>query len=76
CAIETVCPGDHLVTMSEGGQIMRTRVEDISVVGRNTMGVIVMDVEEDDRVASVDVIPETIVAAENVELEDVGEVEE
>jgi len=70
CAIETVCPGDHLVTMSEGGQIMRTRVEDISVVGRNTMGVIVMDVDDEDQVASVDVIPADIVADENVELDE------
>ncbi|MGM0590592.1 MAG: DNA gyrase subunit A [Halobacteriota archaeon] len=57
CTIEAVAPGDHLVVMSEGGQIMRTPVEDISTVGRNTMGVIVMDLDEGDYVASVDVIP-------------------
>jgi DNA gyrase subunit A len=56
-ALETVGPGDHLVAMSAGGQIMRTRVEEISTVGRNTMGVRVMDVEEGDAVASVDVVP-------------------
>jgi DNA gyrase subunit A len=43
--------------MSEGGQIMRCPVADISTVGRNTKGVIVMQVETDDRVASVTVIP-------------------
>ncbi|MFB6154734.1 MAG: DNA gyrase subunit A [Haloferacaceae archaeon] len=52
-AVEAVSPGDHLFVMSERGQIMRTLVEDVSVYGRNTQGVIVMDLVEDDRVASV-----------------------
>jgi DNA gyrase subunit A len=56
-AIQAVRPGDHLFAMSEGGQILRTPVESISVVGRNTMGVIVMDVGSDDRLASADVLP-------------------
>ena len=56
CAVETVGPGDHLILMSERGQIVRTPVEDVSTIGRNTMGVIVMDLEEGDRVAAVDVV--------------------
>jgi DNA gyrase subunit A len=56
-AIEAVGPGDHLFAMSEGGQIMRTPVESISTVGRNTMGVTVMNVEHGDSLASVDVLP-------------------
>ncbi|WP_135828413.1 DNA gyrase subunit A [Halorussus halobius] len=56
-AVEAVAPDDHLVIMSDDGQIMRIRAADISAVGRNTMGVTVMDLEGDDRVASVDVIP-------------------
>ncbi|WP_435115428.1 DNA gyrase subunit A [Halolamina sp. C58] len=55
-ALDAVGPGDHLVTMSEAGQIMRCPVEDLSIVGRNTMGVTVMDLEDGDRVAAVDVI--------------------
>ncbi|ADQ67220.1 DNA gyrase subunit A [Halogeometricum borinquense DSM 11551] len=55
CAMETVGYGDHLFVMSESGQILRTPVEDISTVGRNTMGVTVMDMDEGDHVASVDV---------------------
>ena len=43
--------------MSGDGQILRTPVEDISTVGRNTMGVIVMDLDTGDSVASVAVIP-------------------
>ncbi|MFA1611381.1 DNA gyrase subunit A [Halobellus rubicundus] len=57
CELETVGPGDHLFVMSGDGQILRTPVEDISTVGRNTMGVIVMDLESGDAVASVDVHP-------------------
>ncbi len=59
CEIEAVSPGDHLLVMSEKGQILRTSVEDISAVGRNTMGVIVMDLDADDHVAAVDVISTT-----------------
>ncbi|WP_430504963.1 DNA gyrase subunit A [Haloparvum sp. PAK95] len=55
--LETVTYDDHLVAMSAGGQIMRTRVEEISKVSRNTMGVIVMDIEGDDEVSCIDIIP-------------------
>jgi DNA gyrase subunit A len=57
CAVETVGDGDHLVVMSERGQILRTPVGDLSTIGRNTMGVIVMDLEDGDAVAAVDVVP-------------------
>jgi DNA gyrase subunit A len=60
CSIETVCPGDHIVAMTEAGQIMRTPAEDVSVVGRNTMGVTVMSIESGDRLANVDVVPSTV----------------
>jgi DNA gyrase subunit A len=56
-AVKAVDDDDQLVLMSEDGQIVRTRVDEISTVGRNTMGVIVMEVEDGDAVASVDVIP-------------------
>jgi DNA gyrase subunit A len=56
CSIATVGAGEHLLAMTETGQIMRTPVEEISVVGRNTMGVIVIDVASDDSRASIDVI--------------------
>ncbi|MHC3437285.1 DNA gyrase subunit A [Natrialbaceae archaeon A-gly3] len=56
-SVKAVTDEDHLVIMSENGQIMRTRAEEISTVGRNTMGVTVMDVEDGDAVASVDVVP-------------------
>ncbi|SFB97489.1 DNA gyrase subunit A [Halobiforma haloterrestris] len=64
-AIKAVSPDDHLVLMSERGQIVRTRVDEVSTVGRNTMGVIVMEVEDEDAVASVDVIPADTVEDES-----------
>ncbi|NKE35596.1 DNA gyrase subunit A [Natronococcus sp. JC468] len=63
--VKAVDDDDHLVMMSERGQIVRTRVDEVSTVGRNTMGVIVMDVEDGDAVASVDVLPAASVADEN-----------
>jgi len=55
--VKAVSDDDGLVIMSERGQIMRTRASEVSRVGRNTMGVIVMDVEAGDAVSSVDVLP-------------------
>ncbi|MFO7925188.1 DNA gyrase subunit A [Natronomonas sp.] len=66
CAINAVSGGDGLVIMTEAGQIMRTYVGEVSQIGRNTKGVVVMRLDEDDRVAGVDVVP-------NVESEGEGE---
>jgi len=63
-AIEAVTYGDHLLAMSGDGQIMRTRVEEISTVSRNTKGVIVMNLDPDDEVASVDIVSEAAYADE------------
>ncbi|MDS0474731.1 DNA gyrase subunit A [Natrinema sp. 1APR25-10V2] len=70
-AVKAVAADDQLVLMSERGQIVRTRVDEISTVGRNTMGVIVMEVEGEDAVASVDVIPAA--AADAAESDDAAE---
>ncbi|MFB6119011.1 DNA gyrase subunit A [Halosegnis sp.] len=56
CSLNAVDSEDGLVIMSESGQIMRTRVDEVSQQGRNTMGVTVMRLDEDDWVAGVDVI--------------------
>jgi DNA gyrase subunit A len=55
-AVESATAEDDLVVMSMDGQIIRTRVGDISTVGRNTMGVTVMDLESGDGVACIDVL--------------------
>jgi DNA gyrase subunit A len=59
CAINAVSEGDGLVIMSESGQIMRTHVDEVSEVGRNTKGVVVMRLDDDDHVAAVDVVDNT-----------------
>jgi len=56
-AVKAVAADDHVVVMSDRGQIMRCPVADISTVGRNTKGVTVMDVEDGDGVASATVVP-------------------
>jgi DNA gyrase subunit A len=61
CSINMVQPGDHLIAMTKKGQIMRTIIDGISLIGRNTMGVIIMDMSKGDRLASVDIIPNSSV---------------
>ncbi|UWG48195.1 Type IIA topoisomerase (DNA gyrase/topo II, topoisomerase IV), A subunit [Halanaeroarchaeum sp. HSR-CO] len=57
-AIEAVEDSDHVIAMSEGGQLTRIPVAEISSVGRNTKGVHVMDIETGDRLAGISVFPE------------------
>ena len=51
-----VDPEHELILISEGGIILRTPVKHISLQGRPTQGVKLMDVGDDDRVAAVAVI--------------------
>ena len=55
CELETVGTHDDVFVMSEQGQILRTAVDEISTVSRNTMGVIIMRLDNSDTVSSVDV---------------------
>jgi DNA gyrase subunit A len=55
-AIESATADEDLVVMSENGQIIRTPVGDISTVGRNTMGVTIMTLEDSDGIACIDVL--------------------
>ena len=64
-AIDAVDPDDHVIVFSDDGQIMRTRIDEISRQGRNTKGVIVMRLEEGDAVATV-----TPVAAETATVDE------
>ncbi|WP_435358979.1 DNA gyrase subunit A [Haloarchaeobius sp. DFWS5] len=74
-SVKAVEEDDHAIVMSEQGQIMRTRVSDISLQGRNTMGVTVMDVAADDAVATVDVLPAATEDEED-DADDADEVDE
>jgi len=44
--------------VTNGGQLIRTRVEGVRIVGRSSQGVIVFDTADDERVVSVEHIPE------------------
>jgi len=55
-AIRGVGPDDELLIASEGGQILRTLVQEIRTVGRGAQGVRVMRLEPGDRVTAVAVI--------------------
>jgi DNA gyrase subunit A len=49
---------DQIMLVTNGGQLIRTRVEGIRIAGRSTQGVIVFDTAEDERVVSVERISE------------------
>jgi DNA gyrase subunit A len=49
---------DQIMLVTDRGQLIRVPVEDISVMGRSTQGVIVFDTAQDERVVSVEHIPE------------------
>jgi DNA gyrase subunit A len=49
---------DEIMLVTDGGQLIRTPVQDISIMGRSTQGVIVFSTTEGERVVSVEHIPE------------------
>ena len=52
-AVRLVNQGDELMLVTNSGQIIRMRIDDISIVGRNTMGVRLMAMDPDELVVSV-----------------------
>jgi DNA gyrase subunit A len=52
-SLKSVIEGDCVMVMSAGGQIIRTYSDEVSEQSRNTKGVIVMRLAEDDEVATV-----------------------
>ena len=51
--IKTVSDDDEILIISKQGVVIRTPVKDISRIGRNTQGVRLIRVKEDDSVAKV-----------------------
>jgi DNA gyrase subunit A len=60
-AIVAVRDGDEIMLISKDGMVTRSKVEDISIVGRNTQGVRVMNLNGNDKLATL-----AKVASENV----------
>ncbi|WP_165872000.1 DNA gyrase C-terminal beta-propeller domain-containing protein [Natrarchaeobius halalkaliphilus] len=54
-AVEMTASDDEFVTMSEAGRTIHATVDDISVLGRNTMGVEIMRLNSDDQLSNLSV---------------------
>ncbi|MBI5142976.1 MAG: DNA gyrase subunit A [Nitrospirae bacterium] len=54
---------DEIMVIAHSGKMIRTRAADVSVMSRNTQGVRIMDLDDDDRVVSVDGFAEVEFAA-------------
>jgi DNA gyrase subunit A len=52
CAIRAASPDDEILLISTHGIIIRSKIKDISVIGRATQGVKVMNLDKDDKVAA------------------------
>ncbi len=57
---------DQIMLVTDRGQLIRVPVMDISIKGRSTQGVIVFSTAEDERVVSVEHIPEVESNGEHV----------
>ncbi len=55
--LRLVDPTDGLMVITDGGQIIRTRVSEIREAGRNTQGVIVIRLNEGERVVDIEPVP-------------------
>ncbi|MCI5046158.1 MAG: DNA gyrase subunit A [Aquisalinus sp.] len=49
---------DEIMLVTDGGQLIRTRVEDIRIAGRSTQGVTILKTRDDEKVVSVEHVPE------------------
>ena len=63
-----VADGDHVLLMSAMGKIQRIRAADISRIGRNTQGVTIMKMDEEDKIVSIARIPAEVADEEDAEL--------
>jgi DNA gyrase subunit A len=50
--VQQVTEDDQLMLVTNGGKIIRLRIKDIRVIGRNTQGVRLIDLDEGERVVS------------------------
>lgn len=51
-SVTSVRDGDEVMLISKEGMVVRSKVDDIRIVGRNTQGVRVMNVNENDKLAT------------------------
>jgi DNA gyrase subunit A len=53
-----VATSDQIMLVTDGGQVIRTNIDEIRIAGRRTQGVWVFRVEDDEKVVSVSLIAE------------------
>jgi DNA gyrase subunit A len=75
-ASTAVREGDEIMLITPQGMVNRTRVEEIRVVGRNTQGVRIMNLNEGDKIASVAKVAKEDVESTALKPEDVGDTPE
>ena len=51
---ELVEPTDELMLITDGGKLVRTRVSEVSVLGRNTQGVKLISLSEGERLVGLE----------------------
>ncbi|HLF22641.1 MAG TPA: DNA gyrase subunit A, partial [Burkholderiales bacterium] len=56
CLVDTA---DEVMLITDGGTLIRTRVKEISVIGRNTQGVRLIELSEAERLAGLEKVAET-----------------
>ena len=74
-----VFDGDELMMISDQGTLVRTRTDEISVLGRNTQGVRVIRLKEGEHVVGVERIDEpdeVVVATDDAEISDASAVDQ
>ena len=57
-SITRVSEDDHVMMMTGRGKIQRIPVSDVSIIGRNTQGVRIMSLDDDDRLVAVKRVPQ------------------
>ncbi|MBN1902793.1 DNA gyrase subunit A [Candidatus Sumerlaeota bacterium] len=78
-SIKEVIDGDELIMLTQQGMSIRCHVKDIRVISRNTQGVILINLQEEDKIVAVARIEEKeeeLVAGEEEEIEEGEEIEE
>ena len=50
--------GDQIMLVTDGGQLIRTPVDDVRIASRNTQGVRIFRTDADEKVVSVERIPD------------------
>ena len=67
-----VAQSDQIMLVTDGGQLIRCPVDDVRIAGRNTQGVRVFKTDAEERVVSVEHIPDEGENGENGEEDDNG----